>query len=170
MRAHALGEYVVCPPGLAPTLATAGGANAATDLSTPAIDRTLFGNPLSCVIDANLLVSNTNTKTCTVTLRLQHCDTSGGSYTDFAASGGGYSPNNPTPPANAGPQTLVLSGTISAVASHLMAFYNLTGAKRFIKAVINSTFTASSADTANAAVSVMLGGINELLAAQPANA
>jgi len=125
--------------------------------------------PQSCVIDVNMAAAVASAKTCTVTVRLQHCDTSGGSYVDYAATGGGYAANNPTPPANAGPQTLVIAPQ-AILPNHVMAFYNLAGAKRFIKAVVNSTFTNTTTDTNTVAACVILGGINELLAAQPANA
>lgn len=166
---HSLGEYVVAPAGLAPTVATAGGSNAATDLLTPAIDRTLYGNPQSCVLDCNITAAVASGKTCTVTVRLTHSDASGSGYTDFNNTAGGYSANNPTPPTNAGEQTLVIAAQ-SAGPNHAMAFYNLAGAKRYLKAVVNSAFTAANTDTDTVALSVIFGGIDDLLAAQPANA
>lgn len=158
-RAHALGENTISVPGLAPTLATAGGSNANTDLLSAAVDTTLFGSPRSVVLDANLTAAVTSAKTATVTLKLFDCDTVGGSYTEYTTDP--TSSLGPTPPLNHGPQTLVIAAQ-SAGPNHLMAFYNLAGARRFIKGVLHIVFTASGTDTVDGAISVILGGSDEL--------
>ncbi len=144
---HSIGQYISEAGIVTPFSATAGGSNDAVAQNGAVIDRTLFNNPLSCVVVGIAQSTLTATKTNTVSIKLQD-SADGVTFADFGSA----------------PANLVQNAT-GANVGQIIGKYNLTAARRYIRAVMTMDLSNTTTDTAIGAAIVILGGEAELPAA-----
>ncbi len=138
-----LGSFVTPKLAIIPVQVTAGAGNE-LDVNGPSVDRIGYrAGVLVCPVRATL----TAAATFTVSVKVQHSDTGTSGWADFAG---------PT-------SNLVLTGAAdgSTESGLLELNLNLTTAKRYIRAVITGTLSASATDTARAAGAFVLSGAAE---------
>lgn len=147
---RSIGEVVKPFLGLAPFTATAGGTGDATDEDGVLIDRQNF---LSAVLSVASLPTIASAKQVTVTVRIQDTTDSTGAtgWADFTKGA----------PGGANPAGVVYTHAVTGVGQLINVNYDLSGAKRYIRCVVNATHTATGTDTTAYAAVVTLGGENE---------
>lgn len=144
---RAIGQVTKAFLGVTPTSVVAGGGSDNVDQAGPAIDRTNF---LSAVISVPINATLSATKNVIVSQRLQHSADGSTGWTDFLLG----APSGANPAA----QTYSTTGTSTQFQS---ANYDLSGAKRYIRQVLNAHHSNTTTDTTILAGQVMLGGENE---------
>ena len=133
-------------PEIATRLALEPAARAVGAFNGVAIDRLGFN---SCAVAAIVGAVTGAPSAQTLDVKLQHSDTSGGTYVDFT-------PSIPQPtPTGAVSQ-------ITAVSSAKKRSIDLKTAKRWIRVVATHGFTGGTSPTLNSAVVVVLGGSDTL--------
>lgn len=125
-------------------IGTVPAASAAGAVTGSAIDRQ---GHYSCKLMAATGASTGTPTSFTLDAKIQHCDTSGGTYADY------------TDPATGVAAAIT---AITAVNSKAEVDVNLAGAKRYLKVVTTAAFVGGSTPTIANSVALALGGSDTL--------
>lgn len=139
---NGLGPEIAATSAIAPSAASAGTQTSA------AIDRLANGVKLdSCVLLAESGAIAGAPSTQTVDTKLQHCDTSGGSYADYTPDGTAASG---------------ATGQITAANKRARKSIDLRGAKQYLKVVQVVAFSGGTSPTIGTAAQVIFGAADTL--------